>query len=413
MNGNGQSLAIVERFATAVGVDPQTFVRTIKSTVLKSKDRQATDEEMIAFLAIAQKYGLSPWTKEIHAFIDSKSGAIVPIVGIDGWNRIANEHAAYQGEQLLVPPREEWVQIDSDAKLAPPYMTVLVYRSDRLYPTEHTEYLDECYVPVRRGNGRNGAYEIRGHWQTHTKRALEHKTRMQGRRVAFGFSGIYDEDEAERIISGQKYDVEGTAVEATDDGQVIDEPQLTALLDEMRRTGLSEEAVRKNLELKAGYSGPLQNMPVRVYEPLMAGLAKMPTKEPQEPDGAGEPEAEPQGPDADEPQMEASPEASAGDPYWPQDDDAEVPGMDARAAKAQRAAQGEHGGISPQQMRALMANWKQLEDRGYTEAQLREQMAMMAGGKTSRKALTIDEASTVIKSFANEVNELKKRGEAA
>ena len=171
----GTQLALVNRFAARVGVEPAVFKRTIKATVLKTKDREATDEEMVAFLAIADKYGLDPWTKEIHAFVD-KGGGIVPIVGVDGWNHIANDHKAFDGEELRYPPREEWVQIDKDAKLCPPWMEAAIYRKDRAHPTVHREYLDECYVPARSGQGRNGAYTIRGHWQTHTKRALEHKT---------------------------------------------------------------------------------------------------------------------------------------------------------------------------------------------------------------------------------------------
>ena len=37
-------------------------------------------------------------------------------------------------------------------------------------------------------------------WDTHPNRMHRHKTLIQCARIAFGFAGIYDEDEAERII---------------------------------------------------------------------------------------------------------------------------------------------------------------------------------------------------------------------
>ncbi len=38
-----------------------------------------------------------------------------------------------------------------------------------------------------------------GPWQTHPKRFLRHKAMIQCARMAFGYCGIYDQDEAERI----------------------------------------------------------------------------------------------------------------------------------------------------------------------------------------------------------------------
>ena len=66
-----------------------------------------------------------------------------------------------------------------------------------------------------------GPYVINGPWQTHTKRMLRHKSLIQCSRIAFGFTGIYDQDEAERIIEGQ-------AVVITDPGSSVEEPSLEA-----------------------------------------------------------------------------------------------------------------------------------------------------------------------------------------
>lgn len=37
-------------------------------------------------------------------------------------------------------------------------------------------------------------------WQSHPKRMLRHKAMIQCARLAFGYTGIYDEDEAQRIV---------------------------------------------------------------------------------------------------------------------------------------------------------------------------------------------------------------------
>ncbi len=42
-------------------------------------------------------------------------------------------------------------------------------------------------------------YTAKGPWQTHPKRFSRHKAMIQCARMAFGFGGIYDQDEAERI----------------------------------------------------------------------------------------------------------------------------------------------------------------------------------------------------------------------
>jgi len=42
-----------------------------------------------------------------------------------------------------------------------------------------------------------------GPWQSHPKRMLRHKAMIQCARLAFGYGGIYDQDEAERIVEAQ------------------------------------------------------------------------------------------------------------------------------------------------------------------------------------------------------------------
>jgi hypothetical protein len=125
---------------------------------------------MSALLIVANQYGLNPWTKEIYAFPDKNNG-IVPVVGVDGWARIINGNPAFDG-----------MEFREDAESC----TCIIYRKDRAHPVAVTEYMAEC-------NRKTGP------WQSHPRRMLRHKATIQCARMAFGFAGIYDQDEAERI----------------------------------------------------------------------------------------------------------------------------------------------------------------------------------------------------------------------
>jgi len=52
---------------------------------------EVTNEQMLALLVVADQYRLNPFLNELYAFPDKKGG-ITPIVGVDGWSRIINDH---------------------------------------------------------------------------------------------------------------------------------------------------------------------------------------------------------------------------------------------------------------------------------------------------------------------------------
>lgn len=163
-------LAQATKLATSLGMDigGDELVQTLKATAFKG---QVSDAQMASLLIVANQYGLSPWTKEIYAFPDKNNG-IVPVVGVDGWARIINEHAQFDG-----------MDFEQDAESC----TCIIYRKDRSRPVKVTEFMDEC----KRGTGP---------WQSHPRRMLRHKAMIQCARLAFGYAGIYDQDEAERIV---------------------------------------------------------------------------------------------------------------------------------------------------------------------------------------------------------------------
>lgn len=161
---NAQTLAQ----ALSIQGDPQELVATLKATAFKG---QVSDAQMAALLVVANQYGLNPWTKEIYAFPDRNNG-IVPVVGVDGWSRIINSNPQFDGMDF---------EQDSES------CTCIIYRKDRSHPIKVTEWMEEC---ARKGVGP---------WQSHPKRMLRHKAMIQCARLAFGYTGIYDQDEAERI----------------------------------------------------------------------------------------------------------------------------------------------------------------------------------------------------------------------
>lgn len=187
------TLAMAERF----GVEPDHLINSLKTTVFKGRNGETpTDAQMVALLLVSQQYNLNPFTKEIYAF-PTKDGGIVPIVGVDGWNRIINEHPEMDGIEFNESP--DWVTPEG-GKPCPTWIECIIYRKDRTHPTKVKEYLDETYKPPVTKKGQYGEYTIDSPWQTHTKRFLRHKAEIQCSRIAFGYTGIYDQDEAERIV---------------------------------------------------------------------------------------------------------------------------------------------------------------------------------------------------------------------
>jgi phage recombination protein Bet len=170
-------VTLTQKLASRLDMGDGTgLIDTLKATAFKG---QVSDAQMTALMVVANQYGLNPWTKEIYAFPDKNNG-IVPVVGVDGWSRIINEHPQFDG-----------IEFEQDDEAC----TCIIYRKDRSRPIKVTEYKSEC------GRGT-------GPWQSHPKRMLRHKAMIQCARLAFGYGGIFDHDEAERIV-------EATTIDAT------------------------------------------------------------------------------------------------------------------------------------------------------------------------------------------------------
>lgn len=189
------------------------LVATLKATAFKG---QVSDAQMAALLIVSQQYGLNPWTKEIYAFPDRNNG-IVPVVGVDGWSRIINSHPQFDGMDF---------QQDDES------CTCIIYRKDRSHPVKVTEWMAECR--------RDGV----GPWKSHPKRMLRHKATIQCARLAFGFVGIYEQDEAERIVEAEYVEVKSKGKHALPEPEATPERD-TAITEANRAADCGTDAFRK------------------------------------------------------------------------------------------------------------------------------------------------------------------------
>jgi phage recombination protein Bet len=167
---------LIPRFAERYGIDADKLLSTLSNTAFKVKDG-VSNEQMMALLIVAEAHKLNPFTREIFAF-PSQNG-IVPVVSVDGWAKLINEHPQFDG-----------MDFEQDDEKC----TCTIHRKDRKHPVRVTEYMAECSRPT-------------APWKSHPKRMLRHKALIQAARIAFSFAGIFDQDEAERIVEAEVIDV--------------------------------------------------------------------------------------------------------------------------------------------------------------------------------------------------------------
>lgn len=195
---SNQATSLVVRMAQRFGVDADKLYASLTKVAfpINSKDAQTrapTPEEMLSLLLVCEQYQLNPFTKQIHAFL-SKSGVVVPVVGIDGWLAILNRQTDYDGMEVEYSPK--LVKIAGHD--VPEFCSVKIYRKGLSKPVNISEFAQECFV------------ETSPVWKKFPRRMLRHKAIIQAVRIAFGISGIYDEDEANNIINGEAIEVTGT-----------------------------------------------------------------------------------------------------------------------------------------------------------------------------------------------------------
>lgn len=239
-----QSKSLVVRMADRFGVDPNKMISTLKATAFKG---DVSNEQMMALLVVAEQHGLNPWTKEIYAFPDRNHG-IVPVVGVDGWSRIINTHPQFDGMDFEEAEDGAWVKC-------------VIHRKDRSHPIAAKEWLAECKRDT-------------GPWKSHPRRMLRHKAMIQCARIAFGFGGIYDPDEAERIIEAAPDDivVSATRIDPRGDTSMVsdlDEMQHVASITDLLAADKDEFAIAETLRAyEAEFLTPFPERYIRVQDAL-------------------------------------------------------------------------------------------------------------------------------------------------
>jgi phage recombination protein Bet len=168
------NVGVLASLASHYGMDKGAFVQTMKATVMGGTN--VSNEQLAAFCLVAKEHKLNPFTKEIFAF--PSRGGIVPVVSVDGWMKLINSHPDFDGMEF---------KDAADASGSLLSITCRMFRKGRSHPVEVTEYMSEC----RRST------DV---WKQWPARMLRHKATIQAARYAFGFAGIMEQDEAERMV---------------------------------------------------------------------------------------------------------------------------------------------------------------------------------------------------------------------
>ena len=156
---------LIKSVASELGVDQNTLHEVLSKSILPTGTKQ---EHLVAFLTIAKQFKLNPVTKEIWAFPDNKGG-ITTSISVDGYIKIMNNHPQFE--------RIEFGR-EADEKGHPISFTARIYRKDRKYPTEVTEYFSDCFV------------ETNKNWKKSPNKMLRWAAMKQCVRLCFGITGL-------------------------------------------------------------------------------------------------------------------------------------------------------------------------------------------------------------------------------
>jgi phage recombination protein Bet len=165
------------RFAEKFEIDPAKVMSIVAATVFKQGNNESplTPDEIQAAMIVCNEYDLNPFTKEIYAF--RSKGKLLIYVSVDGWCKIINRQPELDGIEFSEQFSDKGAIIS---------ITCRIFRKDRRLPIVITEFFSECVRDTEP-------------WKKSPIRMLRHKSLIQCGRVAFGISGIMDEDDAESI----------------------------------------------------------------------------------------------------------------------------------------------------------------------------------------------------------------------
>ena len=232
----GRPRNALEAMSAKLEISPANLKKTLLNTVFSECKN---DEQFMALIVVSNTFGLNPLLKEIYAF-PAKGGGIVPMVSVDGWIRLMNEHPAFDGIEF---------EYTLDSKGATVAIEAIIYRSDRTHPVKVMEFMEECKGTT-------------GPWQKSPRRMLRHRALIQGVRIAFGFSGIAAEGEEEMIdggtITAQSLPSRQTLAEELGDEIPAFDKQTGEIIEQRGMTEVDEETARE-LDARTGNDGTLSD----------------------------------------------------------------------------------------------------------------------------------------------------------
>ena len=195
------SLAVI---AQNTGTTQEEIKEVLSGMIISAKAQhgsKATDAELAVVSGVCAKFGLNPLVREAHAFISG--GKLQVMIGLDGWIKVMVRQDSYDGH-------EQTENFDEKGELIS--VTTKIYVKGRKYPTPHTEWMKEAFVPTSPA------------WKKYPFRMLAGKSLGQCVRKAFGLSEVVDDDEAARITGArQEKDITPTSTAPAIDWQAIND----------------------------------------------------------------------------------------------------------------------------------------------------------------------------------------------
>lgn len=168
------------------GVPKDQIIRYVRSFVGLWKEApegyELPWEVAIQFLTVCRELDLNPAKKECAAFFNPNKQGLQTFVMVDGWITMANRHPAYDGYEFKH-------ERDSQGSLIA--VTCCVFRKDRTRPIPARVKMSEWRV------GTSPQWGGKPEWM------LEMKGIKQACRLAFGFAGVQDDDEAAAMFGEQ------------------------------------------------------------------------------------------------------------------------------------------------------------------------------------------------------------------
>ncbi|MBQ7569918.1 MAG: recombinase RecT, partial [Synergistaceae bacterium] len=218
----------------------------------------ATDDELRMFLHLASSYGLDPFARDVW-FIKDKSGNPIIMTSRDGYIKIANSHAAYDGiEADVVYQGDKFRKIkdgvehiyETKNRGNPVGAYAMVYRKDRSRPIY-------VYAPM------SNYYRNSPVWRQYPHAMILKVAEAQALKRAFSISGLVTREELDeepdvqpktqkqtaQAITAEVINEKPQAATQAPNGQDLNEYKKNLYLEYLKLCG-NDEATARNEMLK-------------------------------------------------------------------------------------------------------------------------------------------------------------------